>query len=151
VLQRCKKCGEVKPASREFFGSTPTGNLRGTCRTCMAEHTAKHDRNIGASHRVAVRRERTDAFRITEAQRGELWRKQDGRCPCCWKLMPAISEAEADHVIPVSRGGRDDIANIMLVHSQCNREKHNKTLEEHWEWRVKVGLDKESIRSLFDR
>ncbi len=62
--------------------------------------------------------------------------------------LSSISEAEADHVTPVARGGSDDISKIMLAHQQCNREKYNKTLKEHWEWRVKVGLDKESIRKI---
>lgn len=33
----------------------------------------------------------------------------------------------------------------MLAHAQCNRGKHNKTLVEHWEWRVRVGLDIENL------
>jgi 5-methylcytosine-specific restriction endonuclease McrA len=118
----------------------------------MAEHTAKHNRDTGgAPRRWAERKERTDGFKITDQQRRELWSKQGGRCPCCWKIMRSIFEAEVDHVIPVARGGKDNVANVMLVHPQCNREKHNKTLEEHWEWRVKVGLDKDSIKTLLDQ
>jgi hypothetical protein len=34
---------------------------------------------------------------------------------------------------------------LMLAHAQCNKEKHNKTLAEHWEWRVNCGLDRENL------
>ena len=48
-------------------------------------------------------------------------------------------------MIPVARGGKDDASNFLLTHRQCNKEKHNKTLVEHWDWRVRVGLDKENL------
>lgn len=32
--KRCDCCGQKKPATREFFGSRPSGGLLGYCRTC---------------------------------------------------------------------------------------------------------------------
>lgn len=48
-------------------------------------------------------------------------------------------------MIPLSKGGKHHSKNFILVHRQCNREKHNKTLLEHWEWRVTVGLDQVNL------
>ncbi|MGH6780174.1 MAG: HNH endonuclease [Bradyrhizobium sp.] len=74
-----------------------------------------------------------------------LFKKQQGRCPCCFEPIARLEESEVDHVVPLERGGSDLSSNLMLAHTQCNREKHNKTLVEHWEWRVRVGLDIENL------
>ena len=34
---------------------------------------------------------------------------------------------------------------FMGTRPKCNKEKHNKTLSEHWEWRVERGLDPENL------
>ena len=74
-----------------------------------------------------------------------LFSRQNGICPCCLQPIATIADAEVDHMVPLSRRGADEASNRLLAHTKCNREKHNKTLEEHWEWRVKVGLDVENI------
>lgn len=38
--------------------------------------------------------------------------------------------ATVDHVIPLSRGGTDEIDNLRLAHWECNRKKSNKLVEE---------------------
>lgn len=35
-----------------------------------------------------------------------------------------------DHVIPLSRGGKHEAANLLPACAGCNFSKHNKTLEE---------------------
>jgi 5-methylcytosine-specific restriction endonuclease McrA len=115
----------------------------------MAENTKQHSEQTDAYRRRAiVRKERTDGFKLADSERRELWKRQFGKCPCCAKPIPSMWEAEVDHIIPVARGGKDNISNIMLTHQQCNREKHNKTLKEHWDWRVRVGLDRVSLRNI---
>ena len=59
---------------------------------------------------------------------------------CCGKKITDVVHAEIDHATPVAKGGSHDPANLFLAHPQCNAEKHNKTLDEHWAWRKKVGL-----------
>lgn len=39
-------------------------------------------------------------------------------------------DLNVDHLIPVSRGGQNDITNLRLVHRQCNTNKGDCTLEE---------------------
>jgi len=79
------------------------------------------------------------------ATKSILFTKQDGRCPCCLAPIARPGDGEVDHVVPLERGGSDVSSNWMLAHARCNREKHNKTLAEHWEWRVRVGLDTENL------
>lgn len=49
--KRCIRCGEAKPVTREFFGSTPSGGLRGYCRNCMNKASFKYEANNKDAHR----------------------------------------------------------------------------------------------------
>lgn len=46
--------------------------------------------------------------------------------------LPRTSKrgATVDHIIPLSRGGLDELENLRLVHWDCNRAKSNKLVEE---------------------
>ena len=46
--------------------------------------------------------------------------------------LPRTSKrgATVDHIIPLSRGGLDELDNLRLVHWDCNRAKSNKLVEE---------------------
>ena len=59
--------------------------------------------------------------------------------------IDAPEGGEVDHMKPLSKGGRHDASNFILTHARCNRDKKDKTLKEHWDWPVKVGLDVENI------
>lgn len=145
----CTQCGELKPATREFFGSTPSGGLRGYCRTCMNRASAERERKNKDDRRKRDAK-RANIHPGTRAGfdpsiKSSLLKSQAGLCPCCFLPITSINLAEVDHATPLARGGRHEPSNFMLAHAQCNREKHNKTLDEHWEWRVRVGLDLENI------
>lgn len=56
-----------------------------------------------------------------------LYSKQHGACPYCnvkfIKDDETIVECNIDHVIPLSRGGKDDISNMVLACVSCNSAK----------------------------
>lgn len=56
--------------------------------------------------------------------------KRDGNiCYLC--NMPIHEDvATIDHVVPLSKGGRDDSTNYKLVHPLCNIQKGNMTLDQ---------------------
>lgn len=146
---KCNRCGAVKPATREFFGSTPSGNLRGYCRTCMNEASANYEtKNKNRRRERDAKRASTDRDAragFDDLTKRALLKHQAGLCPCCFLPITSITLAEVDHTTPLARGGIHQSSNFMLTHAQCNKEKHNKTLAEHWEWRVRVGLDPENL------
>jgi 5-methylcytosine-specific restriction endonuclease McrA len=88
---------------------------------------------------------RANRVGFDESTKRMLLNRQAGRCPCCFQPITAIGNAEIDHATPLAKGGRHHPSNFIVAHAQCNREKHNKTLAEHWEWRVRVGLDEENL------
>lgn len=49
-------------------------------------------------------------------------------CLCCGKQEPEI-KLHSDHVVPLSRGGRNDIANLQPLCRICNSKKGTKTID----------------------
>jgi 5-methylcytosine-specific restriction endonuclease McrA len=40
-----------------------------------------------------------------------------------------IEDAEVDHIIPFSKGGKTELSNGQITHRYCNRAKNNRTEE----------------------
>lgn len=80
------------------------------------------------------------ATRITTKHVETLWLSQKQLTELFGKAK-AKDVTQIDHLTPVIQGETHSISNLAIAHKQCNAEKHGKTLEEHWEWREKVGLN----------
>ena len=60
-----------------------------------------------------------------------LFAEQSGICAICGLPLPRLGSrhprhpdrASLDHIIPRSRGGKNDLSNLQLVHDRCNNEK----------------------------
>ena len=55
-----------------------------------------------------------------------VYQQSNGVCVACGKS----DELEVDHIIPLSRGGSNDLSNLQLLCSTCNRSKGAKTMQE---------------------
>jgi len=97
-----------------------TAQYRQTERGRMSMKAANHNRkarkkNGGGSH--------------TAQELQEQFRRQHGHCYYCKVKLHKIWHA--DHVIPLSRGGSNDIHNIVIACPTCNQSKYNK-LPHEW-------------------
>ena len=67
-------------------------------------------------------------------QRNHLLNKQDGKCAICSKGFESMKDITFDHIMPISKGGDDEIDNLQLAHFQCNQDKADMTPEEFTEF-----------------
>lgn len=63
--------------------------------------------------------EQTSRTQIPEAVRSEVWRRDGGQCVKC----ASKQNLQFDHIIPVSRGGANSVANVQLLCLPCNAAK----------------------------
>ena len=83
------------------------------------------------AHNRRARRKKAPG-KHTTAQLREQFQSQEGKCYYCQcKLQHARDSWHADHVVPLSRGGSNDISNIVITCPPCNRAKHDK-LPHEW-------------------
>lgn len=60
--------------------------------------------------------------------------KVDG-CALCGEAVdrslewPHPLSKSVDHIVPISKGGTDDIENLQLAHLRCNISKHDRLLD----------------------
>lgn len=87
------------------------------------------DANPDSRHAHDVKRralEKGALGSFTGVEFAELCARFDGACAYC-----GVKERlEADHNVPLSRGGSNDITNIVPACGTCNRRKHTKTADE---------------------
>lgn len=77
---------------------------------------------------VLTRDERHLSIRaFTQAQKEQMYEEQGGICPCCGQHFE-LSEMEADHRKPWSKGGKTEIANGQMLCADCNRKKSDGVL-----------------------
>ena len=72
---------------------------------------------------------RTDIPRVSKGERrAALYERQNGRCanPYCDSTALREVDLEVDHELPKSRGGSNDLANLLGLCSNCNRRKSKK-------------------------
>lgn len=67
----------------------------------------------------------------------DLCARYDYACLCCGKREPEI-KLTPDHVIPLSKGGRNDIGNLQPLCKPCNTAKNARTIDYRTGWRNDV-------------
>jgi len=62
----------------------------------------------------------------------EVFKRDHYTCFYCGSVGGLL---EVDHKIPISRGGSNEISNLVTSCRHCNRQKRNKTPSEYLKWR----------------
>lgn len=95
------------------------------CSKC-GSRTEKH---LAGVHRRAVRLHAASVERVVRA---DIFARDNWICQLCgWFVLqedtwPHPMSASLDHVVPLSRGGTHEPANVQLAHLRCNIRKGNK-------------------------
>jgi RNA-directed DNA polymerase len=53
----------------------------------------------------------------------KLLKKQQGKCNWCNLHFNSEDQLETDHILPLSRGGKNGLANLQLLHRHCHHQK----------------------------
>ncbi len=65
---------------------------------------------------------------LTEKEKTIKLKQQNNLCPLCNnKIIASSDEIHIDHIIPLSKGGKDENNNLQIVHSVCNLKKGSKS------------------------
>lgn len=143
---RCEECRQAnaaynmaRKAKLRSAKSVPHGTIDGysnyscRCVECTAAKRADtrnyYIRNHVAFLERAKKRKwhlRRDARRVTAADIAKMFNRFGGRCAYCG----SDDRIEVDHVIPISRGGRHAIGNLVPACIYCNRSKNDSLLIE---------------------
>lgn len=86
----------------------------------------KEKRQVITMNRIARRKKNGGSFTSEEWE--ALKKSCNYSCLCCGEIEPDI-KLSIDHVIPISKGGRNDIANIQPLCLPCNQRKNVKTTD----------------------
>lgn len=70
--------------------------------------------------------EKNARAKLLRSFRAAVWAKTDGDCWYCCKAINPFVDFTMDHVIPVSRGGRDELDNLVPCCKKCNNTKGSK-------------------------
>lgn len=91
-------------------------------KAIMADYRRRHPEKWAAD----CARRRASGGSLTAAEIVEIKERDGGFCAYC--LQPGASELE--HCTPLSRGGRNEAANIVMACKSCNARKGTKTVLE---------------------
>lgn len=95
------------------------------------------DKNRAKNHRRRARERGTDGDHTAE-QFAALCARYGHRCLCCGATGVPLT---VDHVLPISRGGSNDIANIQPLCETCNKSKGTRHIDYRTEDRGDALLD----------
>lgn len=73
--------------------------------------------------------DREDCDSITKRSLIDLLERQEFCCALTGRILTPET-ASADHIVPLSRGGKHVIGNVQIIHNDVNRAKGTMTLDE---------------------
>lgn len=73
------------------------------------------------------------------SERSAVYTKTEGHCAICGKFVP-YTEFTVDHIVPLAKGGSNDISNLQCACGVCNRIKQDILPDELMEKLVEIVL-----------
>ena len=73
------------------------------------------------------------------SERSAVYTKTEGHCAICGKFVP-YTEFTVDHIVPLAKGGSNDLSNLQCACGVCNRIKQDILPEELMEKLVEIMI-----------
>jgi len=146
----CEICGELKEI--EEFAKWRSGKdygYRHICKECQncrwlpktkEEKEKRKASSLAYAHNVRAKDRKEN--KITKEDVIEL--KSVGKCIYCGATN---TEFQIDHIVPVAKGGKTEVINLVLACARCNRSKNDRNLEE-W-YKEQPFYNEEKLRTFY--
>jgi 5-methylcytosine-specific restriction endonuclease McrA len=108
------------------------------CKDKNLKYQKEHPelKRMSENHRRALKHNAEG--RHTKVEFYSLCESKEWKCSYCGKSLTKRTVSE-DHIIPLSKGGSDNIDNIAPCCRFCNIRKHARSLEEFFEYLKRIG------------
>lgn len=113
---------EGQRAMKRFLNRHPEAAGRHLDALSQAEKT----KFLQDSMRQKARSKRRSRAGISQSLRFQILQRDGYRCRYCGRSPKDGVKLEIDHIIPVSKGGTNDVRNLVTACQQCNRGKSNR-------------------------
>lgn len=121
----CKLCGETKSVA-ECEGR------HSICKTCFPKYRSEVNRRFRKYYQRRTREYKAcklgNGGSHTDAEWEAVKAQYNHTCLCCGRSEPEI-KLTRDHVLPITKGGTDNIDNIQPLCLSCNCSKNDKSTD----------------------
>lgn len=170
MIKKCSKCGEYKLATSEFFNKRKVGKFNQTyklnsqCKECTREYARKwYKDKFGTNKEIYIEMDESikklnpkDKRKIRENRAGKKYSKEqfdiclkffDYKCAYTGKSL-SNQTISKDHIIPISKGGKNSIDNIVPTIPAINSSKCSYDFEK---WYIKQNyFDKNRMNKIYE-
>lgn len=129
-MRTCRNCGTEKDVALFEVDSRYKNKRTNRCREC------KHELDDKASRALRGLKGRSEKHgtpvEVTKEEIRLLFEMFDGSCAYCGKHPETKRHLHLEHIVALSEGGRNTMANLIPACVSCNSSKHNKPIVTHF-------------------
>jgi 5-methylcytosine-specific restriction endonuclease McrA len=128
--RRCRICKQSKREDLFEIDSRYKDKYTSRCKSCKSGLDDKASR---AYRRLRLRSQKLGIpMEVTTKEIRLLLDVFDGRCSYCSKRPEKSKNLHLDHLVPISEGGRNTLANLIPACIRCNSSKGTKPVVTHF-------------------
>jgi 5-methylcytosine-specific restriction endonuclease McrA len=125
-LWRASNRDKVRKSSRKSYAL----HLEKERKRARKTYLLDKGKSFTRTHRRRAAIRGSSSLGVTQERFIEKCAEADWRCSYCFKRCEKLTR---EHVIPISKGGKDEDSNVVPACIQCNLSKRDHLLEE-WLW-----------------
>ena len=128
LVKECRKSSEYREI-RTSYGMALADRILHDRQLCF--HLAEHLVRLAPMKSNGQRRRLAARVRLPNYISGIVVARDRGKCAYCHKdiSMELLAKPHIDHIIPLSRGGCNDLVNVQLCCETCNLSKGSRELD----------------------